>query len=286
MKLCEIEPIMRSLFYFTYCYGSGGYKKISFEKTQYMYRFLFVDKGALDVSVDGKVERLGAGDLLFLTPGDRYRLLPIDSDFSLYNLFFEISNEKNVASGAPAVCIFMPEYKEELSSQAVTVTDLPILNAPCVFRGLDVRRTFERLHRMNKKSPFDDFYKTSLIRSVLADIAVSACDEKNTERNTTEKIIAYVYSNYDKDITASSISEHFSYHPNYVNKLVKTKTGKSISEFIRHVKIEHAVALLTEVGTNPNKIFTILGYYDYSHFYKAFVREMGMSPSEYKKSVK
>ena len=86
-------------------------------------------------------------------------------------------------------------------------------------------------------------------------------------------------------ISASGVSEHFFYHPNYVNKLIKNKTGKTLSELIRHVKIEHAVALLTEVGTAPNKIFHALGFYDYSHFYKAFIRETGMSPSEYKKTV-
>ena len=285
MRLCEIEPIMRHLFYFTYRQGVCEYKKISFEKTQYTYRFLFVDKGALDVTIDGKTERIGAGDLLFLTPGDRYRLLPIDSDFSIYNLFFEIIKDNEAPKGAPSVCIFMPEYNEELCSSAANVSDLTLLNRPCILRGLELRRTFERLHRMNKQSPFGDFYKTSLLRSILAEIALSVCDEKNHGRNTADEIIAYVYSNYDKDISASGVSEHFFYHPNYVNKLIKNKTGKTLSELIRHVKIEHAVALLTEVGTAPNKIFHALGFYDYSHFYKAFIRETGMSPSEYKKTV-
>ena len=286
MRVCEIMPIVRHLFYFTYRQGESGYQKISFEKTQYTYRFLFVDKGRLDIRIDGRVERIGAGDLLFLTPGDRYRLLPTDSDFSVYNLFFDILRVGEIPTDAPSSCVFIPDYKESLRSPAVIISDFPLLNRLCILRGLDVRHIFERLHRMNNESSFGDFYKTSHVRSILAEIALSSCNEKNTERNVADEIFAYVYSNYDMDISARSISEHFSYHPNYVNKLIKEKTGKSLSEFIRRVKIEHAVALLTEVETTPNKIFRALGYYDYSHFYKAFVKEMGMSPSEYKRNVK
>ena len=108
----------------------------------------------------------------------------------------------------------------------------------------------------------------------------------NTEhkKNTiTDKIVEYIRLNYDKDISAQSISLEFSYHPNYINKLIKQKTGKNLSSFIRHTKISYALGLLYENDISLSEISAMLGYYDYSHFYKAFVAETGFTPTEYKR---
>ena len=96
MTLCELTPVMRRLFYFAYQHTGEKNKKISYEKTQYTYRFLYVNEGFFDVYVSGKTQRLAAGDLLFLTPKERYRLLPASSDFSLYNLFFDFVKANGV----------------------------------------------------------------------------------------------------------------------------------------------------------------------------------------------
>ena len=73
----------------------------------------------------------------------------------------------------------------------------------------------------------------------------------------------------------------FSYHKNHINKLVKRETGKSLSEYIRYVRIKHAKTLIFEEGVSLSEISMRLGYFDYSHFYKAFYKETGMIPTEY-----
>ena len=89
MKIQKINPLLYHISYFKYVDGDYKYPKISFDKSQYVYRILLVDKGELDVCVDGKTEHIRAGDALYLLPGETYRLLPCGEDFS-QNIFLTI----------------------------------------------------------------------------------------------------------------------------------------------------------------------------------------------------
>ena len=66
-----------------------------------------------------------------------------------------------------------------------------------------------------------------------------------------------------------------------INKLIKRETGRSLSEYVRYVKIEYAKTLLSEELYSTSEVAMRLGYYDYSHFYKAFLMETGVCPREY-----
>ena len=107
MKIQKIHPLLYHISYFKYLDGDYKYPKISFDKSQYVYRLLTVDKGALDVYVDGKTERIRAGDTLYLLPGETYRLLPCGEDFSLYNLFFDYLDGRTVQDNRYNTRVFL-----------------------------------------------------------------------------------------------------------------------------------------------------------------------------------
>lgn len=283
MKACELIPVLHRLSLFTYRKDSTKYKKIDHEKTQYVYRFLWVAAGYLDVCLSGRVQRVGTGDLVYLTPGQTYRLIPQNSSFSLYSVFFDFENAPMPSTQPNATCIFLSEYKKELCSPPLTVEDAPCLKEGCILKGADFRHALESMHRMDKSSPFYRLYTSAQLRAMIAELAASTANS-HTAPTVTEKIVSYVYANYDKNISARSVSDAFSYHPNYINTLIKQRSGKSLSHFIRQVKIEHATSLLSEASVCPVEIAQMLGYYDYSHFYKAFIAETGMTPTEFKKN--
>ena len=107
MKIQHIRPLLYRFSYFNYEDGDHKYPRFSFDKSQYVYRILLLDKGSLDVCACGKTERLGAGDALYLLPGESYRLLPCGEDFSLYNLFFDFLDNRPIKENDSNTCIFM-----------------------------------------------------------------------------------------------------------------------------------------------------------------------------------
>lgn len=280
MKVNDISPKFHSIYCVNYRYNENLYKKISLWKTQYTYRFMYVANGFFNVCINDNIKRVQCGDVLFLVPGSLYRMLPCGSDFSIYSISFDlcdVKNEEIVKSG----CVFADEYKPELCPEIYEFEDAHFLNKSNVFSGEHCKKTIDNIICANRAEQFYDFYVCSQIRSVFAEILTPP----TTSDSVADKIVEYIRLNYDKNVSTTSISKEFSYHPNYINKLVKLKTGKCLKDFIRHVKIEYAIGLLYENDIQLSEIYSVLGYYDYSHFYKAFVAETGVTPSEYKKRI-
>ena len=118
--------------------------------------------------------------------------------------------------------------------------------------------------------------------TIISDILNSQTIKKSVSVSA-KNIVNYIKTNPENQLTIESLSKKFSYHKNHINKLIKEETGKSLIEFIRFIKIEYAKTLLFETDYSLTEISERLGYYDYSHFYKAFVQETNIAPSDYKK---
>ncbi|MBO7292855.1 MAG: helix-turn-helix transcriptional regulator, partial [Clostridia bacterium] len=56
------------------------------------------------------------------------------------------------------------------------------------------------------------------------------------------------------------------------------RTGRSLTAYIRRVRLFYAVELMTRGGLSPVEAAEVLGYYDCSHFFRAFRREYGVAP--------
>ena len=94
------------------------------------------------------------------------------------------------------------------------------------------------------------------------------------------RIVQFIHS-HPESVTLGEISEHFSYHPNYISTLLHRELGKTFSQIVLENRMERAVILLR--GTTPSieEIAAMLGYSNHSNFYKAFREFYGRTPREY-----
>ena len=280
MKIQKIHPLLYHISYFKYLDGDYKYPKISFDKSQYVYRILLVDKGTLDVCVGGKTERIKAGDALYLLPGETYRLLPCGKDFSLYNLFFDFLDDRPIKGKNRNTCVFMKYYDAQLCLPRIEFEEAAILNKSGIIKNMSCEKTLKSLLYLSPTDELYGFYGISALFSVLNDILAS---EQKSEKKSraVEAILEYIKSNPENDLSGDALSRSFSYHKNHINKLIKQETGRTLGEYVRYVKIEYAKTLLSEELYSTSEVATRLGYYDYSHFYKAFLMETGTRPTEY-----
>ena len=280
MKIHKIHPLLYHISYFKYVDGDYKYPKISFDKSQYVYRILLVDKGELDVCVDGKTEHIRAGDALYLLPGETYRLLPCGEDFSLYNLFFDFLDDRPIKENNRNNCVFMKYYDARLCLPRLEFEDAPILNKSGIVRNIFCEKTLNPLLYITPTDALYCFYGKSVLFSVITEILASKQKSKKKNR-AVERILEYIKTNPEKDLSGDVLAKLFSYHKNHINKLIKQETGKSLSAYVRYVKIEHAKMLLSEELYSTSEVAVRLGYYDYSHFYKTFLLETGVCPTDY-----
>lgn len=79
------------------------------------------------------------------------------------------------------------------------------------------------------------------------------------------------------------IANSLSLHPQYINKLVKSSLGTTLSSLIMDSKIKHSCEML--LTRQPiTDISLKLGFFDHAHYHKNFVKYFGISPSQFRKN--
>lgn len=103
-----------------------------------------------------------------------------------------------------------------------------------------------------------------------------------TTNKKANVIRRYIDSYYMNDITLDILSKHTYMSPSHVSRIFKKETGMNIKSYLTLRRITHAKNLIME-GRKVMNIFSLCGFKDYSTFYRAFIKYVGMSPEDFKK---
>ncbi len=98
-----------------------------------------------------------------------------------------------------------------------------------------------------------------------------------------ERMKAYIRDNFQKDITLDSVSEFINLHPSYCSTIFKKAEGKSVTEFINTMRINHAKELLETTNFRIGEVGVMSGIPDPYYFSRVFNKISGVSPSDYRK---
>lgn len=146
--------------------------------------------------------------------------------------------------------------------------------------------------RMLKEAVFSaDLIQEAYIRSA-AQILHAVASYLILERMATLKedllavrLDAYLSAHYTEKLNAVMISEHLGIGKTQLYELSQQLYGCGIAEKIRSLRMEKAKSLLTEYKEMPlAEIAAQCGFHDYNYFITVFSREVGLSPSAWKKN--
>ncbi|MBQ7542232.1 MAG: helix-turn-helix transcriptional regulator [Clostridia bacterium] len=93
----------------------------------------------------------------------------------------------------------------------------------------------------------------------------------------------YIEKHLTERITVRQIAHALGRNASYLNTCYRAQTGESITGYIRRRKIGAARRQLRETAQSPAEICAALGYFDQSHFIRAFKAETGMTPGAYRR---
>ena len=103
---------------------------------------------------------------------------------------------------------------------------------------------------------------------------------------TVQKAVLLIDSDPSADLSLSSLSRHLGLSSGYLCTIFKKETGKTVSEYIREKRIKYAVHLLSTTNLQVQTIALHCGIVDIQYFSKIFKKQIGMTPNEYRKSIK
>ena len=99
-----------------------------------------------------------------------------------------------------------------------------------------------------------------------------------------DRVLAYIHANYTTAITLNQVAEHFFTSASSIELLLTKKLGKPFYRYVTECRIIHAQTLIAS-GMALKEVGVACGYNDYSNFYRAFTREVGISPSQYRRHL-
>lgn len=100
------------------------------------------------------------------------------------------------------------------------------------------------------------------------------------ERDFFHSINMYINSNYQENLTNKNIADHFYISENKLKQLYKKYSEKSAHDTLISRRLISCKDLVLE-GTPVTEAAKMVGYSNYSTFYRQFIHYFGKSPKEY-----
>lgn len=105
------------------------------------------------------------------------------------------------------------------------------------------------------------------------------------ENNVIEQVKVYIQKYYMNDISVSQIAEHFGLTANYLSTIFHRKSGSKFIDYLTEVRIEAAKKILIQnTSASVQDVALMVGYNSARHFSALFQKQMGETPSVYRKS--
>ncbi len=103
-------------------------------------------------------------------------------------------------------------------------------------------------------------------------------------QNLYQNLLHYIESHLEEELSLDKLAHEFYISKYYIAHLFKETLGLSVHQFItkkRLLMCRDAIASRQKIG----EIYLMYGFKDYSSFFRAFKKEFGMSPKEYKEQL-
>ena len=240
-----------------------------------IYEFV---SGELYFAADGNRIDIASGDIIIITNGVLHR--PIIKKESFYhrrrilvnNMFF-ISEKKGIAY-----------LKQKLGDgRLIRLKSGTAECSECSELILKIRELCEK----------GDDYSVFCAETALTTLfirALEGCDNSYATRQRATNgdvplILEYIDENISAKLDYKTLAKLVHKSEKNLYKLFKSETGFTLSSYVRERRIIIAKSLLNS-GVSPKITAEAVGFSDYSTFYRAFIKSVGMSPIKYAASYK
>lgn len=142
---------------------------------------------------------------------------------------------------------------------------------------------------LNMKSDKSGFYAYSAFLMLLSELDKLKDEENNvgyTENSKlTRELADYISENLSDELNINLLSKKFLVSSSKIVHLFKKEFGISIHKYIVEKRLVRAKQLISQ-GKQPSRIYSDVGFGDYSSFYKAYVNFFGYPPSNKRRIIK
>ena len=101
--------------------------------------------------------------------------------------------------------------------------------------------------------------------------------------NAVEQIKQYIAGHVSEELSVEDLAAMVHFNPDYLSRVFKKETGKTVSEYITEYRCALAGELLKNTDLSVTMIASKSGYPNYAYFTRIFKKYSGCTPREYRK---
>lgn len=230
-------------------------------------------------------------EMIYMQEGSSLALLD-DKEFLIEqgDLFLSFPNQihsyQPLSALKCSLIIFSPDLFSDLKK--LFETQLPV--SPIIKSDLlapDANARFQKIKALNNSSfPFDQIAAKGYLLAFLSEIfPLMTMINAPTNHDTLKTLLLYCSENYTEPLTLDTISASLHLNKYYVSHLFKERMHMSFTDFVNHLRVEHACSLLTEHANITEAAFSS-GFSSIRTFNRVFLQYMNMTPRDYLKTLK
>ena len=193
------------------------------------------------------------------------------------------------------VCTYTADEKEPWKyvyisfrgTQAQELADRIGLAEKCTFafdNSEEMQKTIYRLHACGKEDAHGGLDALGLFLFIMGGMTPKKqARENKTEAHHLMRAKSYMEDNFAYEIRISDVALYACLERSYLYRLFMRYENCSPMEYLTALRLSHAAELLRKTSLSTAEIAAAVGFFDASHFSKAFAKKYGVSPGEYRK---
>jgi hypothetical protein len=238
------------------------------------YEILYVCNGSPQYLLDSSRYQLAPGDIVFLPAGVPHCPIELNKLIEPYRRYVLWVKR----SFLETLIHTWPELEVLKNKKYILHT-----NGDCLEK---LHNSFKNLSNENRFQLFcweaALALETGLLLIDIQRVAMNISEPKPEEPRLLDQILNYIDLNLNNKLDLEQISHKSYVSSRTVSRLFRLQLNVSCSQFITQKRLIVAKNLIS-AGKPLEQIYNLVGFGDYSSFYRAFKREYGISPSQYRK---
>lgn len=99
-----------------------------------------------------------------------------------------------------------------------------------------------------------------------------------------KRVLMYLNTHYTSAISRQDLSRELGYNQSYISHVFAATMKTTIPEYVSSLRVQDAARLLKETDYSVTQIASELGFGSIRSFNRAFLKQMGCSPKEYRQN--
>ena len=240
---------------------------------------IYVKKGNLTISIEGKIFHAGSEDLFCVNSGELHFMECDDMSVEYYTILFPLEFISFQTDDLIEKEVFLPLRQKQMFFPTILEKE----------KGQEIIKWIEPLIQTNEEKRAAYQLRTRITLLEMVEYLLreeSFCMSDYVTDSTLQRdLIAFVQKHYTEKISLAMLAEEFHLSEKYISWYFKEHFAISFMQYVLHLRMSKAKDMLVTTDVPVTEVALSCGYLSVNLFIRNFKECYGITPLQYRKQI-